>query len=349
MSESKPNIVLVSGNEYDVNDYLDSVTKRLKNSGCEHVCKIYSDSCDSNHIIEEIMSSDIFGTETLYVIKDLPEKDYNNMISAFANIPPENYVIFYTYKSFKKYKKFTKGVLDATGSKNSIIQYSEDVKDMKSLAATIIAESGKKISGPALSKLVSGLGSNAGLIKNEISKLINYIGDSSSIELADVENICWTDDDFIIWDLLNALSAKNISSAMKALAQAFRNGTECEQMLFMINRALKLSILIKDCQSRKLSEKEIKAELKKIKKKEGAIVFGDYEISKTISNRSSFCNSFTLDQLYRSFYSVNQGFLKIRSVYDPGEKEREMSLLLYAVCYPNNVIRVYDKEVSYVQ
>jgi DNA polymerase III delta subunit len=344
MSQDNPNVVLVSGNQYDVDSYLSKIKTKIK---CDQVCKIYSDSCDSNHIIEEIISSDIFGSKTLYIIKDLPAKDYNNMISAFTEIPPESYVVFYTYGSFKKYKKFTSAIVKLCG-KNSIVEYPDKVKDMESLARDIIKDHRKKISDSALHKLISMIGSNTGILNKEIEKLVNYVGKSSVIKDDDVEDICWIDDDFVVWDLLSALSSKNLSLSMKILAKAFRNGVACESMLFMITRSLRLSLVIADCKDRKMTEKDMGQQIKKIKKKEGAIAYSDYEVNKTVSNRMSFCNNFTLDQLLRAFYSTNQGFLRIRSVYDPGEKEREMSLLVYAICHPDNVVRVYDKGVEYV-
>jgi DNA polymerase III delta subunit len=344
--DKKSNIVLVSGNQYDVDNYLNRVKEKLN---CEQVCRIYSDSCESNHIIEEVMGSDIFGSRTLFIIRDLPSKDYNNIISIFDSVPEENYVVFYTYKSFAKYKKFIKGVADSCG-KDAIVKLPEKVKNINVLIKNLVEVREKEISNSAVDKLASVMGDNTGLLTNEIDKLINYVGESTRIEEGDVDEVCWINEEYVIWDLLNYLSAKNISMAMKVLSKAFKNGTECEGMLFMLTRSLRLAILIKDCHSsKKMSLKETKDKIKKVKKKEGAIAYSDYEIDKMVSNSKSFCNNFTLDQLLRSFFSVSQGFLKIRSVYDSEEKEREMSLILYAICYPDNVMRVYDKEVEYVQ
>jgi DNA polymerase-3 subunit delta len=345
MSKLKTNVLLVSGNQYDVDNYLDSIKKNLK---CDQVCKIYSDSSESSDIISEIMSSDIFSDKTLYLVKDLPDKDYNNIISVFNKIPSENYVIFYTYGSFKKYKKFTQGLVSING-KSCIKEFPEKVKSMTSLARDIIESNKKKISDSALNTLCSMMGGNSALLNNEIKKLLIYVDSSRNITEEDIEDICWRDDEFVIWDLLNALSAKNMPYALKILSKAFRSDVECEAMLYMLSRSLRLSIAIADCKKRKLSEKDMINEIKKLKKKEGAVIYNDYEIKKNISNRKSFCNNFTLDQLFKAFYSVNQSFLKVRAVYEPDEKEREMSLLLYAVCYPDNVIRVFDREVSYVR
>lgn len=345
MSKLKTNVLLVSGNQYDVDNYLNTIKKNLK---CSQTFKMYSDSCESGEIISEIMSSDIFSDKNLYLIKDLPDKDYNNIISVFEKIPQENYVVFYTYGSFKKYKKFTQGLVSING-KSCIKEFPEKVKSISSLAKDLIESNKKKISDSALNKLCSMMGDNSALLNNEIKKLLLYVGSSRTITEEDIEEICWRDDDFVIWDLISALSCKNISYSLKILSKAFRSGVQCESILYMLSRSLRLSIAIADCKNRKMSEKDMIDKIKNLKKKEGSALYGDYEIKKNLSNKRSFCNNFTLDQLLKAFYSVNHGFLKVRSSYETQEKEREMSLLLYAVCFSDNVIRVFDREVSYVR
>jgi DNA polymerase III subunit delta len=83
---------------------------------------------------------------------------------------------------------------------------------------------GKKISYMAAQRVCDITGDNMADIKQEIDKLILFIGDKPEIIVEDVEKCCGHFKEDTVFELLPVLAKKEINSAFKILINLFNNG-----------------------------------------------------------------------------------------------------------------------------
>jgi len=107
----------------------------------------------------------------------------------------------------------------------------------------------KKMSPPVVQRFLAKVGSNLNLIANELDKLILYTGDEPLITEADVLTITSTAPEQLehggIFDLTEAIAAKNIKQALSILTELLDAKEPPLRMLPLIERQLRLLIAAK--------------------------------------------------------------------------------------------------------
>ncbi|PKM92929.1 MAG: DNA polymerase III subunit delta [Elusimicrobia bacterium HGW-Elusimicrobia-4] len=84
----------------------------------------------------------------------------------------------------------------------------------------------KIISSDGAEEILKITGNNLFYIKNEIDKLILYVGNNSEIEMNDIENCCGHFRENTVFELMPALAEKNTETAIKMLANLFNSGED---------------------------------------------------------------------------------------------------------------------------
>ena len=93
--------------------------------------------------------------------------------------------------------------------------------------------SGKNISSIAADRILKITGNNLFDIKNEIDKLVLYVGCENEIELEDVEKCCGHFKENTVFELMHTLAEKKTEKVIKTLSNLFNNG-EDEYMILAI-------------------------------------------------------------------------------------------------------------------
>lgn len=84
----------------------------------------------------------------------------------------------------------------------------------------------KIVSSDGSEEILKITGSNLFDIKNEMDKLILYVGNNSEIEMNDIENCCGHFRENTVFELMPALAEKNTEAAIKILANLFNSGED---------------------------------------------------------------------------------------------------------------------------
>lgn len=135
-----------------------------------------------------------------------------------------------------------------------------------------IESRGGKITGEAVSRLVSFLGNNLWQISNEVDKLLNYkLGqklnltdgkEEAVINEGDVAKLIRAGIDENIFALTDAISAKNKEAAVKLLEEQLEAGLAEIYLLSMIARQFKIILQIREALNNGLSSRKIINSLK---------------------------------------------------------------------------------------
>lgn len=81
------------------------------------------------------------------------------------------------------------------------------------------AQHGKPMAHGCASLLVQMVGTDLGQLRNEVHKLINYVGDRNSIERPDIEAVCSLVAEAVVWELTDAIVQRDPD---KGLCAAYR-------------------------------------------------------------------------------------------------------------------------------
>ena len=103
-----------------------------------------------------------------------------------------------------------------------------------------------RISSHAAHVLASNVGSNLGILENEIEKLVLYKGPEETIELQDVGLLSPYAAEASIFDLVDALGNRNGKKAAILLQQKMQEGTDPFYLFAMFVRQVRLLIQVKE-------------------------------------------------------------------------------------------------------
>jgi DNA polymerase III delta subunit len=341
----KSNVFSISGNSYDVDNTIDTIVQKTKS---DTIIRIDSEVSNKSEVSEELLTPDIFLSLKVVLVRGYPNstgKDQNYVLDLIPRIPDSNIVIFYTYGSFSKSKKFYEYT-----KKNCKFREFGESRTVPQILSEIF-EKNKKIADESdVNRIAEYIGNDADNVLPEAMKLINYVGKKRKITFEDAKEVCCFNNEFVIWEIISSLGARKEKRALDLLSSAFENECEPEFILNMVHRSVRLSLMLKDLKmkGKKIEEiikdiKEFTREDKKDKEKRIA-VYGDYEIKKAYNQSNSFYNSMSLEELLACLRNVTNSMLKVRSVHKERDKQTAMVMLIFALCSPSKLSIEFGRE-----
>ncbi len=177
---------------------------------------------------------------------------------------------------------------------------------------------GKIISYQACQLIQNYVGRSLREIYNEIEKLFIYVGDKKAIDVDDINAIVGMSRQFNVFELQNAIGAKNISRALEILTHMLNAGEQPTSIIVMLTRYFQKLWLMQDCLARHMSDDDIAVALK-ISPKQMYFLQAEKQTAKR----------FTAEELNRSFAVLREADTRLKS--SNGETNLVMTLLLYHI------------------
>lgn len=97
---------------------------------------------------------------------------------------------------------------------------------------------GKTIAPDALKFLVDTLGSNSGILDNELDKICTYMGSDNKITLDICRTLCARTPESVIYFFTGALLEKNLKSALSTLSDLIQSGENEIRIMASVNNSL---------------------------------------------------------------------------------------------------------------
>jgi DNA polymerase III delta subunit len=336
------NVLYLSGSKFYIDDYLNKIKENLKP---DNVVKINGAQADvENDICLNMTIGDPFGMNNLFLINGLPiatkktngKPSQDLIMDCFDRVPDCNFVVFYTYGNARhdRFKKALKKIKGASSVKS--------FKDSDNITADIvkIVEKYKKIASSEVVDFIAGyFSSDLSVIEQELGKLNYYLGKTRTIKELDIIEVCIPNSDFVIWNFLNHMGSKNLELSLEHLHKFLYTGGSHEQVLGMLQREIRLNLSVKECILKNIPESKIYDKVKEIKKvvnteNSNNIMYSDFEIKKSIKFSTSFSKNYTLENLLQAYVNLRDASLRVRCKYSSEDKDKELALSLYSICYP---------------
>ncbi|MBU8849923.1 MAG: DNA polymerase III subunit delta [Desulfobacterales bacterium] len=281
-----PGFVLIYGEPYLVQQAFKPISSFLlgKNNPQFALETLEGGSVSMGDIIDQVSTFSFLVPKKIVAVKNAPlfqtpqgsqeisfsQSDIDRLIDFIQKGIPLNHFLIFTTARIDKRKKIYKTLAD----KGLIIDCSvpagarkadqdEQKTVLKNISDQILSKSEKIMDNQAFHALVELTGFNLDLFSQNLEKLIVYSGKSRTISTADVKAVIIRDKKDPIFNLTNAVMAKDVKSALFYLHSLFNEGFHPLQILKSFENQTRKLILVK-CFTQKFYENNKNVSLKKI-------------------------------------------------------------------------------------
>lgn len=258
-----------------------------------------------NELVMQLISKSFFSTKRLFVVKHLLEKlkdSDTELISALENLDKDTDVIF--VESKKAATKIWKWL-----DKNAEQKEFQEIKGhaVVDFIKEKVAEEGGEIAPLAAERLASFAGSDLSQLTEEIKKLVLYKHsdgpEKEQIQTADVDELVASDFNANIFNLMDALAAKNNRRSAELLKSFLASGENEIYLLTMIQRQFRNIAMAKF--SKGINDTTLAKKA----------VIHPFVAKKSIQQARNFSE----EEIIKIYKKINWADLKLKSGYDPGQ------------------------------
>lgn len=277
MSEAKqkyPNVYLLGGNWMQRH----TVIGKIKKSLGKFELSVYDDQISYDYLRQSLLESSCFDSNKLIIINDWPITDkkkaalLNDIKLLIPNIPLDSTVIF-NDPPLEKNKLFIDFMKNNCRVK--MFEQKVDIKDVKDIIISYLKASDKSIGDNEVEFLSQSFHCDHYKVDLDevflsLKKLKEYLGNRKQVKNEDIFNVCTHDNEFIVWNLYNALDNKDLCSCFPLinLLVSFGNNIKNEVIGALGSMSWRYKILLMVCDyiSSHKNQEEIWQEMSKINK-----------------------------------------------------------------------------------
>lgn len=244
-------VYLLYGQEdYLKKQYRDKLIRALVNDGdTMNFAKFDNDSINIGQMIDLAETMPFFADHRVLLISDsgwgkkTPEEMANYL--DLASLPEATIFIFVETEVDKRSKLFKV----AKELSRDIEMNKPDERTLALWVGNKLKAYGKQMKKEAWSEFLNRTSESMYNMDSELEKLVSYVGDRKQIELEDVKLVCTQQVEAKIFDLINAMAAKDLKSTMDLYNDMLSAKEPPMRILYMIVRQFRQMKTIKELAS----------------------------------------------------------------------------------------------------
>ena len=180
---------------------------------------------------------------------------------------------------------------------------------------------GKAITPDACRLIQAYVGRSLREIQNEIDKLFIYVGDKKTIDAQDVNAVVGLTKQYNIFELQNAIGAKDASRAMEVVERMLEMGEKPLGMIIMLTRFYQKLWSIQEYVTQRMKPQEIATALK-LSSKQAYRIDADIRIARALTGSG----------IERAFEALTEADERLKS--SNGDERLVMTLLVHSLVRP---------------
>ena len=195
---------------------------------------------DYKTVADELLTVSMFGDHRVVLVEDADDFVSKNrpQLENYVAKPAKKATLILDVKSWPKNTKLAKKVVSTKGLTIECSELSGAALH-RWICELAQSEYEKKLSKAAASTMVELAGTSLGLLKQEVEKLANYVGDNESITPEDVRTLVGGWKAETTWVMLNAARDGHIGRALECLDQLFTAGEAPQKLLGGLNHSFR--------------------------------------------------------------------------------------------------------------
>jgi DNA polymerase-3 subunit delta len=239
-------LYLLYGSErYLIRQYKELLLSRVTNPGdTMNFASYQGASADIRTILSDLSTMPFLAEHRVVLVEDSGffTKSVDELTDSLPDLP-DTAILIFVEPDVEKSTGLTKAV-DKRGRLFKLFDQAEgafcfDVPDEATLRSWItgrLAETGKKVEAKVPERLLSAVGQDMSTLDSELEKLISYTLEKDAIRVADVEAISVTIAEDKVFDMVDAISAKNKEKTLLLCNDLLELREPVMKILYLISR-----------------------------------------------------------------------------------------------------------------
>ena len=261
---SLPQVLLFEGEEEHLKqEALSELRRAILPEGMESLNETILEDPSVDRLIADVETQPFMSDKRLIIVRDYPaltgrsEAD-EKLISYLSSVPETSLLLFYCTGKPDGRKKLYNAVKKLSG----IVTFSPlRGTELTRFVVSSFQEAGKECDDRTAEYLIFTVGSDAGLLRNEIQKLASCSTDRSSILAEDVTVLATPSTECTVFQMIDAVVTGQKSRAFMLLRNQLLSGTDRMSILSMLLRQYRLLQHIKIMQYEKKNSDFIRSAL----------------------------------------------------------------------------------------
>ena len=261
---SLPSVLLFEGEEEQMKQSAFSALRRaILPPGMEEMNEMVLDDPETDQIVAAAETLPFLADRRLIVIRDHPavtgrgEAD-DRLVSYLPSVPSTSILLFYcTGKADARKKLYT-----AVKKLGGIVSFARlSGAELTRFVTDAFHDAGKECDARSADYLIFTVGSDAGRLLSEISKVASYAGDRPTVTAGDISAVATPSTECTVFQLVDAVVTGQKKRAFALMKNQLLNGTEPAAILALLLRQYRFLQHIKIMQYEKKSREFIRAAL----------------------------------------------------------------------------------------
>lgn len=270
---------------------------------------------DPGEIASRILSFPMMASRRVVIVKDCEEIQDGpaGVLLPLLVSPPETTTAVFVCgkvdgrrKFFATLRKYARVVEFKPLRERDVLTWVQDRLDAE----------GKRPTQEALRLLHERLGTDLGIASGEIAKLLSFVGDREAIGREDVDQVVGSVGDASVFDLTDAVGARDAGRALVALRRVLEGGERGTGILWQLTRHFHTLMKVRICKEARVAVKDLPSQ----------IGLPPFVISKCLQQSRNF----TAASLWRNFELLVTAEDQMKSGYQT--EEIVLQLLVMGLC-----------------
>ena len=245
-------VYLLSGEEtYLTRQFCDRLAAAIAGDDSMNVNRFQERNPDIKEIISLADTMPFFAESRLIVIENSGffKRDSSELADYLPQMPESTHIIFREEEIDKRNRLFKK--VKELGYFAEMKRQTE--AELERWVLTILKKEQINLTRSTMTYLLETIGTDMNVIRNELDKLIAYLGDRKVLEPVDIDTICSRQISGQIFEMIDAMSSKNRQKAFHLYYDLIALKEPPMRILFLITRQYLQLYQIKEMQQRGLS------------------------------------------------------------------------------------------------
>lgn len=251
-------VYLLSGEEtYLTRQFCERLAEAIAGDDSMNVNRFQEKNPDIREIISLADTMPFFAESRLIIIENSGffKRDSSELADYLSQMPESTHIIFREDEIDKRNRLFKK--VKELGYFAEMKRQTE--AELERWILTILKKEQINLTRSTMSYLLETIGTDMNVIRNELDKLIAYLGDKKVLEPADIDKICSRQISGQIFEMIDAMSSKNRKKAFQLYYDLIALKEPPMRILFLITRQYLQLYQIKEMQKQGLSGQTLTA------------------------------------------------------------------------------------------
>ena len=187
------------------------------------------------------------------------QKDAGQELADYLRALPETTCLVFYQTAKCDTRKKTGKALDRMGAIVSFDPMTDDV--CRRFIKNTLASAGKKITPDIAMRLISTVGRDGENLKNEMDKLIAYLGEREEVSIDDIDAICTPSPEYTVFQMVDAMVSGDFARALRLSGFMLKTGSTRYSLLALLLRQYRILYFVKAMGAEKVSQYDMRAAL----------------------------------------------------------------------------------------